>query len=236
MRRRPSARALALGAALILLALAAAGVFIPYLTRERDAIAGVPVPEPFAVPENIPLGPGQEVCLEEVAIDPDSEIAEFTVISKRRSGPPLRVSATAPGYRAVAEVEGGYRRQQTTRFPPEPLRVPLEPPGSSLLAEFCVANSGARRVELLAAHEPRTVSRTVARVDGEEVAPDLALRFLAADSGSVLARLGSLIDRMSAFRPAVLEKPVLWLLLALLVLVLPVAAIYAVVSSFRVDD
>lgn len=235
MRRRPSARALALLATVLMLAVAAVAVFIPYLTRERKAVAGVPVPEPLGVQENIPLAQGQEACLDEVAIDVDAEIAEFTVITKASSGPPLRVSAAAPGYSAAGEVEGGYRRRQTTRFPPEPLRVPFKPPNRSLLAEFCVENRGDRRVELLAAHDPRTASRPVARVDGREVAPDLALRFLSEDNGSVLARLGSLVDRMSAFHPAVLEKPVLWLLIVLLVLVLPVAAIYALVSSFRAD-
>jgi hypothetical protein len=34
----------------------------------------------------------------------------------------------------------------------------------------------------------------------------------------------------------VLETPVLWLILALLVLVLPAAAIYAVASGFRADE
>ncbi|MGH3991831.1 MAG: hypothetical protein ACRDSN_05135 [Pseudonocardiaceae bacterium] len=105
-----------------------------------------------------------------------------------------------------------------------------------MLADFCVANRGARKVDLLAAHEPRTASRPVARVEGREVAPDMTLRFLSEDSGSVLERMGSLIDRMSAFNPPVLENAVLWLVLALLVLVLPAGAVYAVVSSFRSND
>lgn len=228
MRRLLTPRVLALGGALLVLAVAAVAVFVPYLSREREAVAGVPVPSPFAVQENIRLAPDQEVCLDAVAIDVDSEIAEFSVISKTKSGPPLRVSADAPGYRSAAEVDGGY-------VSPDTIRVPLEPPTRSLLAEFCVANRGKRKLELLAAHEPRTASRPVASVDGREVAPDLALRFLEEGSGSVGERMGSLIDRMSAFRPAVLEKPVLWLILALLVLVLPAAAIYAVVAGFRSD-
>jgi hypothetical protein len=226
MRRLLTPRVLALGGALLVLAVAAVAVFVPYLSREREAVAGVPVPSPFAVQENIRLAPDQEVCLDAVAIDVDSEIAEFSVISKTKSGPPLRVSAEAPGYRAAAEVDGGY-------LSPDTIRVPLEPPTRSLLAEFCVANLGKRRVDLLGAHEARTASRVVARVDGTDIPQDLTLRFLSEDSGSVLARLDSLIDRMSAFHPPVLETPVLWLLLALLVVVLPAAAIYAVVSSFR---
>jgi hypothetical protein len=226
MRRLLTPRVLALGAALLVLVVAALAVFVPYLSREREAVAGVPVPSPFAVPENIRLAPDQEVCLDAVAIDVDSEIAEFTVTSKSKSGPPLRVSAEAPGYRAAAEVDGGY-------LSPETVRVPLEPPTRSLLAEFCVANRGNRKVDLLGAHEPRTASRVVARVDGTDIPQDLTLRFLTGEDGSVLGRLDTLVARMSAFHPLVLETPVLWLLLGLLVLVLPAAAIYAVVSSFR---
>jgi hypothetical protein len=226
MRRLLTPSALALGGALLVLAVAALAVFVPYLAREREAVAGVPVPPPFAVEENIRLAPDQEVCLDAVAIDVDSEIAELAVMSKAKSGPPLRVSAEAPGYRAAGEVYGGYRSPAT-------IHVPLEPPRRSLLAEFCVANRGNRKLDLLGAHEPRTMSRVIARVDGTDIPQDLTLRFLSRDSGSVLARLDSLVERMSAFHPPVLEKPVLWLLLALLVLVLPAAAIYAVVASFR---
>jgi hypothetical protein len=229
MRRRPPARVLALAAALLLLALAAVDVFIPYLTRERETVSGVPVPPPFAVQENIRLASDEEVCMGEVAIDVDSEFAEFTVIGETKSGPPLRVSAAGPGYRAAARVDGGYAGPRT-------LLVPIEPPRRSLLGEFCVANRGRRKVDLLGTHEPRTASRPVARVDGREVPPDLTLRFLAKDSGDVVSRLGSLIDRMSAFHPPILEKPVLWVLIALIVLVLPAAAIYGVVSTFRTDD
>jgi hypothetical protein len=229
MRRRPSARIIALAAALLVLAFAAVDIFIPYLTRERETVSGVPVPPPFAVQENIRLRSGEQLCLGEVAMDVDSQIAEFTVIDAVRSGPPLRVSAAAPGYQAVTRIDGGYGGPQT-------IRVALEPPGRSLLAEFCIANRGSRKVDLLGTHEPRTASRPVARVDGREVPPDLTLRFLAEDSGDVVSRLGSLIDRMSAFHPPILEKPVLWALLALTVLVLPAAAIYGVVSSFRADD
>jgi hypothetical protein len=52
----------------------------------------------------------------------------------------------------------------------------------------------------------------------------------------VVERLGSMFDRMSAFHPPVLEKPMLWLVLALLVLVLPAGVIYALVSGFRADE
>ena len=228
MRRRSRTYLLALGAALLVLAFAAAKVFVPYLTKERENVAGVAVPTPFAVEENIRLKPGQQVCQDNVAMDVDSQVAEFTVADARRAGPALRVSTSGPGYRAASSIPGGYTWRQV-------FRVPLTPPNRSLLTTFCVANRGHRSVDLLATHEPRTASRPVARVDGTEVAPDLSLRFLSRDSGSVIERLGSLVDRMSAFHPPVLEKPVLWVLLVLVAFALPVAAIYAVVAGFRAD-
>jgi hypothetical protein len=236
MRRRPGPRTHAIAAALVVLVVVGIDAFIPYLTRERDTVASVPVPEPFGAAENIPLAPGQELCLDAVAMDVDAEIAEFTVISKTKSGPPLRVSAIASGYDATGDVEGGYNRRWTGRYPPQPVRVQLDPPTRSLLAQFCISNRGDRTVDMFAAHDARTASRPVARVDGQEVAPDPALRFLSTRSESVLARLGSLIDRASAFHPTVFETPVIWLLLALLVFVLPASAIYALASSFGADD
>jgi hypothetical protein len=219
---------LALGAALLVLAFAAVFLFIPYLTKERETVAGVPVPTPFGVQDRIRLAPDAEVCLNEVAMDVDSELAELMVLTEARSAPGLRVTAAGAGYRSAGEVNGGYTSPAT-------LHVRLEPPPRSLLAEFCVANRGTRNVALLATSEPRTASRPVARVGGQDVPQDLTLRFLSDETGSVVERLGVLVDRMSAFHPPVLEKPVLWVLLALVVLVLPAAAIYAVGASFRGD-
>lgn len=226
--RSPSPRMLALAAAVALLAVAAVDLFVPYLTRERTVVSGVPVPTPFSFQAPVELGTGQRLCMGEVAFDTDSEVAEFTAISEG-VGPALGISAEAPGYQASATVPGGYGAPRT-------LHAELNPPQRSVLGNFCVQNRGERSVTLLGTSEARTASRPLARIDGREIPADLSLRFLADERSSVADRLGSMIDRISAFKPPILEKPVLWLLLGLLVIGLPGGALYAIGSSFGQRD
>ena len=47
MRRRPSRPLLAFVSAGLVLVVASLAWFIPYLTRERETVSGVPVPPPF---------------------------------------------------------------------------------------------------------------------------------------------------------------------------------------------
>ncbi len=84
---------------------------MPYLTREREDVSGVPVPPPFFAQERVELDPGSEACLSDVAFDTDSEIVELTALAgSRRPGPPLAVVAEAPGYR-----RDGRRRRRLRR-------------------------------------------------------------------------------------------------------------------------
>jgi hypothetical protein len=220
---------LALAAAGLALAFAAAYWIVPYLTRERETVSGVPVPPPFAVQQPLPLGGGQRACLDRVAFNPDSELAELTVVNRARSGPPLTVTAAAGPYRERGAIARGYSA-------PTVLRASIDPPRRSRLGRFCVENRGRRRVALLGTREARTLSRPAATIDGEPAPGDISLRFLAAEPGTVPERLGSLVDRMSAFKPTALEKPILWLVLALVVLAVPALALYALAAGFREVD
>ncbi len=76
----------ALGAGLGLL-IACLAWFIPYLTRERENVSGVPVPPPFFSQTGVGVGPASEACLSEVAFDTDSEIVELTALAGRRPTP-----------------------------------------------------------------------------------------------------------------------------------------------------
>jgi hypothetical protein len=81
------------------------------------------------------------------------------------------------------------------------------------------------------------VGRPVTRIDGEEVAPDITVRLLSTDSGSVLERLGQLVDRAAAFKPGLFGAPVfVWIVVALAAIGAPAAAIYSMLSSFRGSD
>jgi hypothetical protein len=232
MRRAPhSPRAFAaLGAGLGLL-IACIAWFVPYLTREREAVSGVPVPPPFFVQEQVNLKPRSEACLSEVAVDTDSDFAELTVLAGKRQGSRLTLAFEGQGYRETAIVPDGHS-------PPTVVRAPLDPPDRSVVGTLCIRNAGDRRVALLGTSDPRTVvARPSTQVDGEEVVPDVSVKFLSAESGSVLERLGEMMTRLASFNPGLFGAPaLLWLLLVLVVVGIPTAATYAVLSSFRDSD
>ena len=220
----------ALGVGLGLL-IACLAWFVPYLTRERAAVSGVPVPPPYFVQEKVNLKPGSEACLSEVAMDTDADFAELTVLAGKRPGARLAVAFEGQGYRETATVPDGYN-------PPTVVRAPLDPPDRSVIGTLCIRNAGERRVALLGTSDVRTVvARPTTQVDGEEVVTDVSVSFLSADSGSVLERAGKMMTRVASFKPGLFGAPaLLWLLLVLVVVGIPTAAIYSVLSSFRGSD
>jgi hypothetical protein len=232
MRRALSSRwtfaALGVGLGLLIAGLA---WFVPYFTREREAVSGVPVPPPFFVQESVNLKPRSEACLSEVAMDTDADFAELNVLAGKRAGARLAVAFEGRGYRETATVPAGYR-------PPTAVRAPLDPPDRSVIGTLCIRNTGERRVALLGTSDPRTVvARPTTQVDGQEVVTDVSVRFVSADSGSVLERLGELMTRVASFKPGVFGAPaLLWLMLVLVAVGIPTAASYALLSSFRGSD
>jgi hypothetical protein len=220
----------ALGAGLGLL-IACIAWFIPYLTREREDVSGVPVPPPYFAEERVGLNRGSEACLAEVAFNTDAEIVELTALASGRPSPRLSVVAEGPGYRQTAIIEGGYT-------PPSVLRARISPPQRSVIGTLCIANRGRRRVALLGTTDVRTViARATMRIDGVDVVPNISVRFLSTDSGSVLERAGEMVDRAAAFKPGLFGAPVfLWLVLLLVVVGVPAAAVYSMLSSFRDSD
>jgi hypothetical protein len=217
------------GAGLALLT-AAVLWFVPYLTRDREAISSVPAPAPVVAVEGVDVPPHQRACIDEVALDTDSEIVELTALAGKRPGPPLEVEAEAEGYRARTAVDGGYERSAL-------LRARLEPPERSAIGTLCIRNSGDRPVALLSTSDNRTSSlRSTTRVRGEPVAQDVSVRLLAAENGTVVDRADQLVERAAAFKPRLLGTAVIWLALLLVVGGVPAGALYALGSSFRGSD
>jgi hypothetical protein len=81
--------------------------FVPYLTRERETVAGVPVPPPFIAQAPVVMSPGSEACLSDVAFDTDAELIELGALNVPRRRPPIEIVAQAPAYRETAFVTGG---------------------------------------------------------------------------------------------------------------------------------
>jgi hypothetical protein len=231
MRRRLSPTVMAaigLGAVLLV---ALAEWIVPYATREREQVSGVPVPAPYFEQSSVRLGGGEQVCLTDVAFDTDSQLVDFTALGERRAGPPLEVSVeTDDGYSSRAAIDGGYSL-------PARLTARIEPPAESAVGDLCIENAGRRTVGLLATADARTgVARPTALLDGEASPAKPSVRLLEADSGSVLDRAGQLVDRAAAFKPDAFTEPFLWLVLVLVVLGVPALAVYAALSSFRERD
>jgi hypothetical protein len=203
--------------------------FVPYLTRERPNVAGVPVPPPFLAQTPIKIDSRSEACLSDVAFDTDAEFVELIPLSTRR--PALEIVAQAPGYRETASVPGG-------REPLSTLSARIDPPERSVLGTLCIRNRGKRRIELLGTNDARTsVGRPVTQIDGVEVGPDITVRLFSANQGSVLERLGQLVDRAAAFKPGLFGWPLLlWIVVMLAAIGIPAAALYALLSSFRGAD
>jgi hypothetical protein len=230
MRRASSPLSLATASVVIGLLIACLAWFVPYLTRDRETTSSVPVPPPYFAASGIGLARGDQACLADVAFDTDSQIVELTALAGKGPGPELAVTASAPGYSAQATIEGGYGR-------PLVLRAPLDPPERSAIGTLCVENRGPRAVGLLGTADPRTVvARPTTQVNGVATVPDISVRLLAADSGSVLQRASELVGRAAAFKPGALGEPTIWIVLLLVVCGLAGGALYSVISSFRASE
>jgi hypothetical protein len=222
-----SQSALALTAAGLALLIAALLWFIPYLTRDREAISSVAAPQPVVAVQSVGVKPREQACIDEVTFDDDSEIVELTALAAKRPGPPLELTAEAGGYVARASADGGYDR-------PALLRVPLDPPQRSTIGTLCIRNAGSVSISLMATSDNRTSSlRSTTRVDGRAVPPDISMRLLASESGTVVDRAGELVARVAAFKPTLLGTGLIWLVLLLVAGGVAAGALYALASSFR---
>jgi hypothetical protein len=223
----PSRRiAIFAGVALLVALLLFRGV--PYLTQKREVIASTPTPNAITAVSPIGLKPRSQICTNQVSFGPDSQVARFVTADPiQAKGPPLEITASAPGYRARAQVPGGYPGSG-------PVEVRLAPPKRSLIGEFCIRNAGRAQVVLAGTQEGRTVGRSVATVDGVLSSAQLSLTLRHGRNASVLARLGSLFDHDAALNPM---TPALVALLGLAVLILvPLGAFWALAMSFAAAD
>src|SRR4051794_23176744 len=214
------------GVALLLALLVFRG--LPYLTQTREVIASTPTPNAITAVSPIGLKARSQICTTQVTYSPESQVARFvTADPVQVKGPPLEITASAPGYRARAQVPGGYPGSG-------PVEVRLAPPKRSLIGEFCIRNSGHAQVVLAGTQEGRTVGRSPATIDGAQLPIQLSLTLRRAAGASVLSRLGSLLDHDAALNPM---TPALVAILGLAVLVLvPLGAFWALATSFRTAD
>src|SRR4051812_23190618 len=217
-------RWIALPAAAVLLI--AAALFLPSLLRDRELVASTPSPRPLFEVTPVALAPNQPLCISDVTIPPDARQVRFQVITGGAPGPAIEVALRAAGYSQAVTVPAGYA-DETTVAPA------IAPPASARLGEVCLTQRGTTAISLTGTLEERTQSRPAGRIDGRPVRADTYLAFYEARNGSPLAHAGDIIDRMSAFRPAIVGRWLLWVLAALVVVGVPGGLLWALQRAAR---
>lgn len=219
---------LATAFAVLLLVVAAVGELIPRLLRSEPAIVGTPVPSGLRAPVPVPLEPGQEACINDVPVTPDSERVRLGLrLGGAWPSPPLRVSIAGDGYRETATV------RQPERWDPL-LETDVDPPARTVAASVCVRNVGDVATELDATADPRVLQRTRARVDGAEMPAAFMLTFTEAQPSNALQGLPETIERAATF--SWLGPWAFWVLLALAGVGVPVLVLTAFHGALRDAD
>ena len=215
---------------LALLALLVLAGLLPWLLRERPAVSSTPIIRPPSVVGELQLRPGREACVSDVLFTPEAEEVKVQVTRTRQdAGPPLELTASAPGYRARGTARGGYGPRQDLEVALPPAR------GQEAGGRLCVRNAGRTDVWFLGTVEERALATQRTTIDGAPAPVQLAVTLQEAEPRSLLARTGELLDRAAAFRPAYLGPAVLWLLLASVALVVPAAALAGFRRALRED-
>lgn len=206
----------------------ALAVFISHL-KARNVSTGTPVPQALVQLAYYNLPPHASDCLDQVAVEPGSQVALFAVDAPGgQPGTAFRFTISGDSYTQVHDVPAGY--------PPGQMAVPFEGPRSSLLAEVCIHNLGDREVLIRGTNEPRTLSRPRMTIGGTPTDGEFSLAFQTVNGQSKFALVGTIARHISAFKPIWVQP---WLVIALLLVVLAgafVAPLVALWRSFGLDE
>jgi hypothetical protein len=218
-----------LAAGLGLFVIAAAILWIPWATEKRGVVASTAVSPPLFGITPAPLAPGHTACMNQVTLDPLTQIGEIGVTTGGKPGPPLEIAASAPGYRAISRVRAGYTDTAALQFT-------LTPPRRAVIGQLCIRNAGSRPMSLNATAEFRTMGRPTLLVDDVPQPYDAQLMFLAAKPTSYAERAGSTFRHAAIFTPGFLPPAVLALLALLALIGIPLGAVGALAIAAKRDE
>jgi hypothetical protein len=199
----------------------------PYVTLERQVPVATPGLGALESRATVPLLPGDEVCIRPVIFDPKVRMAQVRIVApKGPTGPPLRFTASGPGYRSTARVEGWEAPGDQV---PE---IPLTPPPRDVTGQACIRNEGRTRAELVGTDELRSIVFAETVRNGRVVEGiDLELSLLA-PRARLIDRPGELVEKVSLMSGGI-PTWLLWGLLVLVVAGIPTGAVAALVLSLR---
>src|SRR4051794_16737531 len=218
------AKRIAIPFALVLIAGLALGI-VPYLTQKRDVTALTPAVAPLPPASLVPAGvkPGSSLCIHDLPLSPDGQVARIMTATGGKPGPALLVTAQGPGYDARTTVRAGWKEGN--------LEVPLKPPARSERGLLCFKNVGSSGFALMASGVGEKLARPTPYLDAQPLQQDVPLVFHKALPASMLSRAGALVDHAAVFSP--LPVWLLWLLVALVLVGLPLAVAGALVVAAR---
>jgi hypothetical protein len=201
----------------------------PFLARSRVVITSTPSPGPSYSRLDVPLKPGSQACVDNVALDPRSAQVQFIVSSRQPASTPLEFGARAPGYdqsRTLAAVTAGK---------PVPVRAALAPPARTVNGVVCVRNRSDQEIALYGTNEATAIGLSRTSVDGKSLGGEhaISLTLLEARDRSILARLGTIVHRASDFAGTLMPPWILWPLVVLLVVGAPLAIFWAFWLALR---
>jgi hypothetical protein len=213
-----------------LLAVVVLAGFLPWLLRDRPAVSSTPIVRPPSVIAELQLRPGRTACVSDVLLTPEAgEVAVEVTRAPKGAGPPLAVTARAPGHRAEGRSPGGYD-------PRSGLEIAVPPAPRELAGgQVCVRNAGSADVWFLGTVEERALSTQRTTIDGRPASVQLAMTLQEREDRGLLARTGQLVDRAAAFRPGYLGPAALWALLAVVVVGVPAATLLALRRALAED-
>ena len=208
----------------LLVIVVAVGAWARPLLRERTPTAATGAPAPVNEITPIPVKPGSLLCAADVALGPRMQEAEL-IVTGSRPVPPLVVRAHAPGYTSPAA------RIPASDPGTHPVRAAIQPPPKETLGLLCVRNVGRTTAIFVGTTELRTYTKLRTFVDGEPVAPDVALKFYERRQVSALGDLPGIVHRATIGRGFLGAEWVVWLLLALVAIGVPLLVLRALYGA-----
>jgi len=201
-------------------------------TRERDAITAVVTPPPVLAGTPVTLKPGQRLCEEDVALEPDSQVIRVYSGAPTSDVARLHITLRGDGWSTsvdsppVGNPGTGADGIYDTSFAPPP---------RSLLATVCVSSAEDRPAILAGSREDRVHTRSRTTVDGKPIEERVGMSVLSGGPQAPLSHLKTVLQRAAAFEPA----PVGWVLLGLVLVVVglgvPALVVYATLRALRDD-
>ncbi len=221
-------RRTALVIATLALAFAALVFGLPWLRQPHDFAASVPSPAALERVATIPLTPREPVCFSDAVIEQHSAQMRFSVALRRAgTSPPLLVTLRGSGYRADVPIAAGYASGLVA--------VPVRPASAPVALRVCLRDKGPARLDLLASND-RTRSRSVVTVGQRPIARSVWFGFYEAEPRTIVERTPLTLQRMTAFRPGIVTRGSLWVLLVLFAMGVPAASLWAVGRAYGDDE